>query len=55
MTHFNPKIFTQAAAAMLGTLILTTTAITAAVGPAMAVEAAPGTNAEMPVAGSASA
>ena len=55
MTDFDMKLIKRAAVTMLGTLILTTTAVTAAVGPAMAVETAPAAAVQMQVAGDASA
>jgi hypothetical protein len=41
MFNFKSQVLHRAALAALGTLVLTTTAVTAAVGPAMAVETAP--------------
>ena len=55
MTNFDSKVLQRAAVTVLGTLILTTTAVSAAVGPAMAVETAPAASVQMPVAGGAGA
>ena len=41
MFNFKSQALSRAAVAAIGTLILTTTAVTAAVGPAMAVGTAP--------------
>ena len=55
MTNFDRNLVQRTALTVLGTLILTTTAVSAAVGPAMAVETAPAASVQMQVAGGASA
>jgi hypothetical protein len=55
MFNFDQKVFQRAAVAALGTLILTTTAVTAAVGPAMAGETASASYAQTAVADEARA
>jgi len=55
MFNFKSQVIHRAAVAALGTLILTTTAVTAAVGPAMAVETAPASYAQTVVADEARA
>ena len=46
MFNIDLKVLRHAAVAVVGTLVLTTTAVTAAVGPAMAVETAPASYAQ---------
>jgi hypothetical protein len=55
MFNFKSQVLHRAALAAIGTLILTTTAVTAAVGPAMAVQAAPSGSAQTVVADEARA
>jgi len=55
MLNFKSQVLHRAAVAALGTLILTTTAVTAAVGPAMADETASATYANAAVADGARA
>ena len=55
MFNIDLKAVRHGAVAALGTLVLTTTAITAAVGPAMAVDTAPAAYAQTAVADGASA